>query len=134
MQKLKNFRYSISWAIVILILSGINGKYIRKIHFQWFPIPKFTDKVVHFSMYFIFTALLILSLIEIYPNKKFKILFISSIIAFCYGVLMEVLQKFLFIGRSAEVLDVVANTTGIIACLVIIEIYKQRKSRFLEKL
>jgi VanZ family protein len=128
MKKVKNFRYSIAWAIIILILSGIPGKYLKKIHFKSFPIPHFTDKVVHFSMYFIFTALLTFSFTAIYPKNKNKVLFFSFFIPFCYGVLMEILQKYLFIGRSAEFFDVVANTTGIIACLVLVLIYRQKIS------
>lgn len=63
------------------------------------------DKVIHFTLFFIFTFLFILS--DFIRNKK--LVLITSILL---GISIEILQFIMNLGRSFEFLDIVANTLG----------------------
>jgi VanZ family protein len=108
---------SIAWALFILVLCGIPGNEINKVKF--IDIPQF-DKVVHFILYFVFTLLLISESNKQRQNRKVTVesILIAAVFALSYGVLIEVLQKYLFINRSAEILDVVANTFGYLIAVI----------------
>jgi len=46
-------------------------------------------------------------------------LFLTALIPFVYGILMELLQLILTTSRSASFYDVIANSTGILASLLL---------------
>ncbi|MFJ1429736.1 VanZ family protein [Capnocytophaga canimorsus] len=78
------------------------------------------DKVVHFTFYFVFTLLLVLLLKKefLFFNKNLAIYTFAGIIAFVWGVGMEILQKTITNTRSADIFDVLFNTFGIVVALV----------------
>ena len=78
--------------------------------FEFIPL----DKVGHFSMYFLLGALILLA----YPKNR-KALFLGVI----YGALMEIFQYFIPY-RSFELMDMLANTSGIIAALTLFRLQK----------
>ena len=81
----------------------------------WISKLKFKneDKVIHFTLFFIFTFLFILS--DFIRNKK--LVLITSILL---GISIEILQFIMNLGRSFELLDIVANTLcAIIACYIL---------------
>lgn len=90
------------------IVSGSAESWISKFKF------KNEDKVIHFTLFFIFTYLFILS--EIIQN--IKLILIASILL---GILIEVLQHFMNLGRSFELLDIVANTFGALTAYFILK-------------
>lgn len=102
---------SIVWAAFILVLCGIPGNQINKVKF--IDIPHL-DKFVHFFLYFVFTLLLISENNKQRNYRKVTVdaILIAAAISLSYGALIEILQKFIFINRSAEILDMVANTFG----------------------
>ena len=113
---LRKYWKSIVWAIVILILCGLPGNEVSKVKF--IDIPYF-DKFVHLSLYLVFTLLLISD-----NNSKrksnevsVKAIILATIAAIIYGILIEVLQKYLFINRGAEIWDEVANTLGVLIAI-----------------
>jgi VanZ family protein len=110
---LKNHWKSITWAAFILLLCGIPGNEIDKVKF--IEIPYF-DKIVHIIFYFTFTLLLISENKTQKHQQKSTIkgILIIGIITMSYGVLIEILQKIIFINRGAEIWDVVANAFGFI--------------------
>ncbi|MFD1037493.1 VanZ family protein [Virgibacillus byunsanensis] len=67
----------------------------------------------HFMMFFILTTLLVALL------KKITI---ACLLAFMYGVIIEVLQ--LYFGRGAELYDIIANLVGIVAVGLLIRVAK----------
>ena len=73
------------------------------------------DKLVHVAIYVIFTIVWFA-----YFNKSSeKFTYVKAIaIAFCAGVLVEVLQEMLTVSRSADVYDVLANCFGIILAII----------------
>jgi len=100
---------SITVALIILYLSIASSKSFDKVPFINIP---HLDKIIHFLMYFgLMTVML-------YENRKSLSgktqLFFLALIPFSYGILMEILQKTIASGRSANIYDVFANLTGII--------------------
>lgn len=70
------------------------------------------DKVVHAALFFIFVFLLYFSG---WTQKKFNLF----LIPFLVGILIEILQHFMGWGRTFDLWDILANTTGIIlACFL----------------
>jgi len=77
------------------------------------------DKVVHFCMYLGFTWLLCWSLhSEFKSNVKYYILFFTI----GWGILMEVFQLEMELGRAFEWFDVLANSCGALTGVVIYHI------------
>ncbi|NOU18328.1 MAG: VanZ family protein [Bacteroidales bacterium] len=109
----KNHWKSITWAVFIFILCGIPGNQISKV--KIIDIPHF-DKIVHFSFYFTFTLLLISenNSQKLQQKATIKAILIAGVISISYGILIEILQKLVFINRGAEIWDVVANAFGFI--------------------
>ena len=103
------------WTIIILVLSGMPGSKIPHIH-----IPGI-DKAVHFTMYSVFTFLLLNSFTE---QKKFRLSTINKMVVVfiagaSLGALNELLQATIYSGRSAELADEVANMIGSISGIFI---------------
>jgi VanZ family protein len=91
-------------------------------------IPHF-DKLVHFSFYFIAGVLGGLFGREISKGQssKLKILGISFVGLVLYGIIIEVLQSYLTTYRSAELLDVLANSVGaLLGTLLIWTVFSKR--------
>ncbi|WP_405239484.1 VanZ family protein [Capnocytophaga canimorsus] len=78
------------------------------------------DKVAHFVFYFVFTLLLVLALKKelLFFNKTLSVYTFAGIVAFVWGVSMEILQKTITNTRSADVFDVLFNTFGIVVALI----------------
>ncbi|WP_240643069.1 VanZ family protein [Sinomicrobium pectinilyticum] len=74
------------------------------------------DKIVHFIFYYIFLILWYYALRgeDTFGPVKKKPLLIAFFMAFVYGTIVEVLQYTMGKGRSGDILDALANTTGMI--------------------
>jgi VanZ family protein len=103
------FLLAILWTLVVTYLSlaslGDVGSTVK--------VP-YKDKLVHFTFYLMFVILW--SLFFKQSKYNYKILFA----AIGYGIVMEICQKLFTTTRSADILDVIANTTGAIVGLLII--------------
>jgi VanZ family protein len=104
---------SIVWGVFILVLCGTPGNQINKVKF--IDIPHL-DKFVHFILYFVFTLLLISENNTQRSHRKVTVnaILIAAAISLSYGALIEILQKVLFINRSGDTWDMIANTFGFI--------------------
>lgn len=100
----------ILWAILIAFLCGIPGRDIP--HISFLEIISF-DKFVHAAIFFV---LIILSLRNFSKNNILKKTTKYSLLTFGigYGILLEILQGAIFVERSADVYDVIANSFGCI--------------------
>lgn len=70
------------------------------------------DKIMHFLMYFLLSISFLSSLhrnMQLRNTEKFILAFVF---VFSYGLLMEVFQYYFTVDRSAEFLDLIANTSG----------------------
>lgn len=88
------------------------------------------DKLVHFTFYFVATVLAIFFLREVTSaNLPFlKALWMALIGAVIYGIIIEVLQYTLTYDRSADVLDVLANSAGALSGFVLAKYFFSKKT------
>ena len=102
---------SIIWTLFILVLCSIPGNQINKV--KIIDIPQF-DKFVHFFLYYVFTLLLISENNSQRHYRKVTVnaILIAAAISLSMGAIIEILQKFLFINRSGDIWDMIANTFG----------------------
>jgi glycopeptide antibiotics resistance protein len=119
-QKLKNEMFwrntwpAFAWAVIILILCGIPGDDLPELSFLEWLRP---DKIVHLLLFGMQSYLLIRGFER---QKHFSLLqrnavFISITITILFGCVVEILQTFLFIHRSGDVRDAIANAIGAFA-------------------
>ena len=108
---------TISWALIIFILCATPGQYVPSA--EWLELISF-DKFVHAFIYFVMTSLLFLMTIRY--KKSAAVLVSYCLLSFAYGIVIEVLQAFVFSHRSADYLDVIANSTG---CVISVMCFKR---------
>ena len=126
------FRYtkwSMLWALIILILCGMPGKDVP--HISFLELLNF-DKFVHAGIFFV---LLLLSLRGFLLQTRFVGLQRSARIAafvlcVAYGGSLEILQGIIFIDRSSDIYDFIANTFG---CSIGLLLYDKMEIKFLSK-
>jgi len=104
------------WGLFILIICGIPGDELDR--FNIIAIP-YLDKMVHLVLYFIFATFLFSGFTKYYAIHRVRVrtFIYGSTIALCYGILIELLQLYLFSHRSFEIIDIIGNLVGIIAAL-----------------
>lgn len=121
---LKHTLPAILWALVILILTLMPGRFIPPAGIFEIFHP---DKLVHIA---VFVALIVLFLRGFLKQDEFQLLKRHSvIIAFTgcviYGFFLEVMQGTLLTDRYFEWLDTTANTIGCIIGVVAFRYFKQ---------
>lgn len=101
---------SLLWAVFILILSGLPGDSLPSNKFDWFP---HFDKAVHAGLYFPLAFFLMAEFS--YRSEKLIVhgawILTLSIVG-VYGGLIELAQDYLFVNRSADWIDLVADLVG----------------------
>lgn len=106
--------------IAILITISIAILSLIKIDKQVIQINHL-DKFKHAFAYFMLCFTWMLALRKTKIDKKLIVF-----VCFIYGIVIEYLQVMLTTYRFGEILDVVANTTGIlIACLIYFRYFKK---------
>jgi VanZ family protein len=110
---LKN-KFSILLALFILFLSLSNAHTFDKVSLKVLPN---LDKVVHFLMYFALMSVIVFENWRTIKNRRHLLLL--SLIPFCYGILMEILQTVLTSTRSGDYRDAIFNTLGIVASVLL---------------
>ncbi len=120
---LRNMWPALAWAAVILVLSGIPGDYIPHVlSFRDWLQP---DKIVHVAIFGVLALLLLRGILTRRPGKKPQrfaepiVLFIGTV----FGALTELLQRYLFIGRSGNVFDLLADIAGLLAGIAVYRIF-----------
>lgn len=98
------------WAFFIAVLCGIPGKDLPSI--GWFEMLSL-DKFVHASM---FGMLYFLGFRSQFFTTKLQLRYF---IVFCilYGGSLEILQGLIFVDRSADIYDFIANSIGVFAAI-----------------
>lgn len=81
------------------------------------------DKLVHFIFYFLFVLFWANSFKT--TNKFFFVIIL--IVAFAYGILIEVMQECFTLNRKAEINDVLANFMGAITAFLLISLKNRKK-------
>lgn len=99
------------WATLILVLSALRVPNITAVN------TTHLDKVAHWGMYGIFTFIL-LFLPHLNQKTNFARYTIAAVSAILYGILMEILQNYFFSARSFDILDILANITGVFSAAI----------------
>jgi VanZ family protein len=86
------------------------------------------DKILHLTLYYVFIVLWSLVSKVITVRQKYVLL----IVGIAYGVLIEVLQASMSLGRSYELDDIIANTIGCVLGVLSIS-YIKRKLPLIKK-
>ncbi|MGZ9676820.1 VanZ family protein [Flavobacterium sp. GNP001] len=121
---LKNIYFfsTIIWAAIISVFCLVQFKSV--------PLGTVShlDKVVHAFFYFVLTFLLQLFLNESKANWSKKVVktysFVSAIL---FGIVIELVQETCTATRHADVLDVLANTTGALLSIGAYSMYERIK-------
>ncbi len=103
------------WGVIIVIISGYPGHHVPKV-----PVWQF-DKLVHSVVYAVLSICLMIAFHKQYTSGKNRLKLSLSIIfiAVFYGGFMEFLQDSIFINRSGNWYDFMANTIGAIIGVLI---------------
>jgi VanZ family protein len=113
---------SITWTLVILFLCLIPINNKENSNLFW----EHTDKLVHCFMYVVLVSLLLLSAnSRTLKSKGVAIVVCFSII---FGMIIEVIQELMNLGRHFDFFDLLANLTGIIFALIGYFGWKKRRS------
>jgi VanZ family protein len=96
---------SIAWAILIFVFCTMPSNNLPSL-----KIP-YIDKVAHFGFFFVQSVLL--SLLFNFQTRKsyFQIILLSTLLAFAYGGLIEILQNEVF-NRTGDLYDLIADILG----------------------
>jgi VanZ family protein len=103
--------FAILWSLVILLLCGLPGSGFPDL--SLWDLLTF-DKFAHAFVYAVFSFLWAISFAKqnaFYTLATYPRVF-ALIAGVLYGIFIEVLQQFVFTERSAELNDVIANSTG----------------------
>src|SRR3990172_1796044 len=104
---LKHNKWALLWAMLIFVLCMIPGSDLPKI--SWLENFGF-DKFVHAGLFFVLASLLARGFSKHKKARSPKI--ITLIICVVYGGLLELLQGALFVERTADIYDFIANSLG----------------------
>lgn len=108
------FRYllpALLWFVVITIVVITPGDSLPKSNL--FDIP-YLDKLIHFSIFFIFAVLLYIGFhkqSETYIIKR-MILTFTIVAGAAYSIITEIIQHYIAVGRSGDFFDFAANMSG----------------------
>ena len=124
---LHSMKWAFAWAVVILILCGLPGSSFPKLSFLEWLRP---DKIVHLILFGPQAFLLINGFVRQtkYSTLQSRAKSLGLAIAISYGIIVEVLQSTIFIGRSGDYRDAIANAIGaFIGLLIFNRIENKRK-------
>jgi VanZ family protein len=122
------FLPSFIWGILILIACGLPSYDVEKVSVINFPE---IDKVAHFTFHFGLISLILWGKSKLNLLNSFKSYLLPALLVFFYGVIIEILQYLIFIGRSASVFDEMANTAGLV-CGILFFVYVY--NRYIKKI
>jgi VanZ family protein len=107
-------KFSIITALIIMYLSLTNSHTFDEVSFLDSP---YTDKIVHFAMYFGLMSVLLFENRRTIKSRAH--LLMLAFIPLGFGILMEILQALFTVTRSGSIYDVLANLSGIVVSLLI---------------
>jgi len=106
----KKYILVVGWVFVIVVLSLLPKSSIDTGSLKLF---KGADKIVHFGMYAILMFLWMIAIKKnTKPNRNNRVLY-AVIFSVVLGIMLELMQKYLVIGRSFDTFDIIANITGV---------------------
>ena len=117
------------WGIIVLFLTGLPGNDFPSLPSYWEKYQP--DKIVHMGMFGL--LFLLLAAGSYYKGGKLaiskKLIYIYLFITIALGGITELLQKWVFIGRSCDIMDFLADTVGIILALAFYKLVFEGKKK-----
>lgn len=112
---LKHFYQTVLWALVIAFLCGMPGKDIP--HISFLELLSF-DKWVHAAIFIILYFIALMNT-NTYLRARGKTLTMNRYLVWigvcvAYGIILEILQGLVFVERSADIYDAIANSAGVV--------------------
>ena len=123
-------RYSIL-PLILGLLIFIVTCLITADHIPGMPEGLPWDKVAHFAMFFVFSAVIMYDYYKMHNNSPThsRWIFWGLIVPIIYGGLIELVQKYLFASRSAEwgdwIADIAGSLTATILALILLKIKRR---------
>ena len=119
--------WAIIWALVIFLLYAIPGGDLPSV--DLWDMLNF-DKVAHFM---VFALLVVFLSVGFKKQHTVRILYENTrkwafLLGILYGGVLELLQGMLFADRTSDILDFIANATGVVVGLVIFRLVYGKKN------
>jgi len=111
---IRNNIFTILVTAIIVYLSFANAKTFEGVDI--FKIP-YLDKIVHFCLYFLLMMVIIVEHRKSLTNTR--ILISIALIPVILGSIIELLQSDLTTTRSADIFDIISNTSGVICSILL---------------
>ncbi len=109
------------WTIAIAVLCLIDANELPKPELD----IKSPDKYVHFTFHFVFSMLWI----AYGFRQHWKNIFIKVLLgSIAFGIIIEICQELFTTTRSADIKDVLANTAGAVAAIILLKIFRKPAS------
>ncbi len=126
----KNFRLTIGWGLLILILSLFPGQFLPGVP-DFYQLFK-PDKIIHLVLFGTLSYLLHQSISEQYGPAFFRYygVVIGLLTGIIYGGMTEFLQHITRLNRSGNIYDFIANILGcIIGLIVFLMLYRKKNGK-----
>ena len=127
MNFLRHMIWSFLWIIIVGFMYAIPGQDLPSISF-W-DVLNF-DKAAHFLVFLILNLTIIVGLRrqQRYPYLKRNAVSVAAVFALIYGGTLEIMQGWVFVGRTSDVLDFLANSIGILFGMLFYRILYGKKN------
>ena len=106
------------WGVIVLFLIGLPGNDFPSLPGYWDAL--YPDKIVHMGLFGM--LILLLSVGSYYKAGKValskKLIFTYLVVVIALGGITELLQKWVFVGRSCDIKDFYADVVGVIFALL----------------
>ena len=107
------YKLTLLWALVIFGLCSMPGHLIPSA--TWLEVLSF-DKWVHAGIFFVLVSLAALAVKK--HGQASHLVVVYGLLGMAYGALLEFMQATVFVERSADWQDMVANAFGCLMALV----------------
>jgi len=111
----KKYFFVIGWILVVVVLSLLPKSSIDTGSLKLF---KGADKIVHFTMYAVLMFLWMVAIKQKpIANIKGRLIFAAAF-SVALGIILEIMQKYLVIGRTFDIFDIIANMSGVVFVII----------------
>jgi len=111
MHFIKKFYLPLIWAVISLFACGVNGKSL--------PVVSFDlgiDKLAHFCLFGMQAWLIIFAHYRSKKSISWANVHVAVLLSIAYGIVLEGMQATVFINRTYDYADMLANSIGALCC------------------
>lgn len=118
--RIYHYRFAIAWAMLILFACGASPGTLSELKLE--DLFGY-DKPIHALLFGLQAWLLIQANLKHHNISKHKVIILWCTVSAVFGGLIELMQKFIFTGRSYDYFDMIANALG---CVIVYFIAKKK--------